>query len=487
VAWALAVMPGAAAPADRAALLQPCRLSGVQHEALCGQLRRPLDPAVPSGPHIDVHFAVLPAVARRKLPDPVFVFAGGPGQSAVDLAGPMSRLLATTLNRRDVVLVDQRGTGRSAPLHCDKPEPQGPLGPALDLQQQAERLRGCREALHALPHGDLRQFTTAVAVKDVEAVRQALGHGPVNLLAASYGTRAALEFMRQFPGATRRAVLDGVVPPDMSLPAAASADSQVALEAVFEQCDADRRCRERYPALSARWRAWLSTLPREVTLPHPVTGEVEAVRVTRGGALSLVRMALYSPAHASALPAVLAEAIGGRLAPLFALASAAAPVGARRGAPRLAEGMHHAVVCTEDMPRPDAPGLLAYAPGRDFGDLLFERYRRVCDGWPLGALPDGFRRVGPATVPMLLLSGGRDPATPPRHGARVAAALGPQARHVVAPHAGHGVLVLPCARDVFQRFLDAPAGAEALAVDTSCLQKAPAPRPFDPARIGAAG
>ena len=74
--------------------LQTCRLQGVEHDALCGTLSRPLDPARPQGPHIDLHFAVLPALARQKKPDPVFFVAGGPGQSAMELAGPVRLLFS---------------------------------------------------------------------------------------------------------------------------------------------------------------------------------------------------------------------------------------------------------------------------------------------------------------------------------------------------------------------------------------------------------
>jgi hypothetical protein len=123
----LAIWPGVlallgamamAAPAPPSAGLQPCRLRGVEHPAWCGSVSRPLDPATPGGPAIDVHYAVLPALSRSKKSDPVLFFAGGPGQSAIDLAGPVGRLLGRFSNRRDIVLIDQRGTGRSAPLRC---------------------------------------------------------------------------------------------------------------------------------------------------------------------------------------------------------------------------------------------------------------------------------------------------------------------------------------------------------------------------------
>jgi hypothetical protein len=152
-AWA----PVAAQPS---VALKPCRLPGLEHLAQCGTLRRPLDPQQPAGPHIDLHFAVLPALARNRHPDPVFFFAGGPGQSAIDLAGHVNRLLARVANRRDIVLVDQRGTGRSAPLVCDETQPTAPLAEAVDLARTISRLRACRERLERLPHGQLRHYST---------------------------------------------------------------------------------------------------------------------------------------------------------------------------------------------------------------------------------------------------------------------------------------------------------------------------------------
>src|SRR5215510_14022146 len=132
--------------------LQPCRLKGVSHEALCASVRRPLDPARPDGVSIDVHFAVLPALANNKLPDPVFFFAGGPGQSAIELAGPVAAQMGRLTNRRDLVFIDQRGTGRSAPLRCETDEQVlRPLAEQFDPQRQLAQLSACREQLQRLP------------------------------------------------------------------------------------------------------------------------------------------------------------------------------------------------------------------------------------------------------------------------------------------------------------------------------------------------
>ncbi|MDQ2779289.1 MAG: alpha/beta hydrolase, partial [Pseudomonadota bacterium] len=139
------------------------------NQALCGHLSRPLDPAHPAGTAIDIHYAVLPALARNRLPDPVFFIAGGPGQSAMELADVMGARMARLNNRRDLVLVDQRGTGQSAPLRCEPVAPTAALATAADPAQQLTRLQRCREQLQRLPYGDLRFFTTAIASTDLDA------------------------------------------------------------------------------------------------------------------------------------------------------------------------------------------------------------------------------------------------------------------------------------------------------------------------------
>lgn len=498
------VQPSALAGPGAGATLKPCRLQGVEHEARCGVLQRPLDPQRPEGPKIDVHFAVLTALARHKKEDPVFFFAGGPGQSAMALAGMLHRPLARLGNRRDVVLIDQRGTGRSAPLRCPEVPPAQPLRDLADPATQAARLNDCRAALEKLPHGDLRHYTTTIAMADVEAVRQALGATQVNLVGGSYGTRAALEYMRQFPQAVRRAVLDGVAPPDMVLPASFSTDAQAALDALFAACEADQgsattapavtavasgsvvktppgpvptACATRYPQLRAQWAALLKSLPREVTVAHPYTGREEKLTLTREAVTTLVRPPLYAPVMASALPLAIAEASQGRFTPLLGLSTGLAGGSAR--ALQLAEGMHFSVICAEDMPRLRA-GASADRPGADFGEDFAAVYRRVCEGWPRAEVPPAFYQVPTAKSPVLVLSGGLDPVTPPRHGQRVAQALGAQARHVVVPQAGHGVMLQGCMRDVVFRFIDAADDVQALKVDADCAAKAPRPAVFVP-------
>ncbi len=474
---AIAAKPAAAVQMSPIAL-RACQLDGVSQQAQCGSLLRPLNPAQPQGAQIELHFAVLPALARRKKPDAVVALAGGPGQAAISLAGPLSRQWVRALNRRDLLLVDQRGTGRSAPLDCERDDWAGPLD-KTDIDHQLARMAACRNKLQALPHGDLRFYTTSIAMADLEAIRQALGWGPVNLVGGSYGTRAALDYQRLYPTAVRRSVLDGVAPPDMVLPASFSADAQASWDALLKACDAQPRCKPAEGSLRSRWDALLAGLPREVQVAHPVTGRDERLLVTRDMVLAWVRQPLYVPALAAGLPHAVQEAAQGRFAALLGLVSGFS--GGRQRATQVAMGMHFSVVCAEDAPR---LGSAADLPGTDFGDSMKRLYERACADWPRGTVEPAFYKLPVAQSPVLLLSGGADPATPPRHAQRVSSALGAKARHVVVPQAGHGVLALGCMPDAVLRFLDAEDDERALAVDMTCADHVPRPPAFVPVGSG---
>ncbi len=483
------LMPPAAAAVQATTGATPairCWLPGVARPALCGRIARPLDPARPAGPSIDIHYAVLPAQARHPDTDPVLFFAGGPGQSAIESA-PIFIARHSRLNqRRDLVFIDQRGTGRSAPLVCADDPPDAELAPLAlrdDPSERLRRLRDCRQALQSLPHGDLRFYTTPLASGDVDALRTQLGAPRINAIGISYGSRAVLDYLRQFPDRVRSAVLDGVMPPDMRLADAAARDNQAALEALLAACAAQPRCAGRYPDLAARLRALMATLPRSVQLPHPVSGRIETVRLDREMLLPMLRTPLYAPALAAALPAAIDEAGHGRFAPLAALAAALSDSGMQ-----LATGMHFSVVCSEDLgprapPPPPADAAAAADPRNAFGDSFRSLYAQACADWPRAAVDAAFYTLPPTTVPVWLLSGGLDPVTPPRHGQRVADALGPSARHVVAPMAGHGLLALPCVRDAVNAFVIAPEGAGDMAKappKLDCVDALPRPPFFLP-------
>ncbi|OYU43075.1 MAG: cysteine protease, partial [Burkholderiales bacterium PBB4] len=215
-----------------------CHLPGMRDAVQCGSLTRPLNPEDPKGKQVDIHVAIMPSKAREKLADPIYLLAGGPGQSAMDLIPAMQGALSRLNNRRDLVFVDQRGTGKSAPLECER-ETQLGLSDAMDPGQLPVRMAKCRAALEKLPHGDLRYYSTTIAMQDLDAVRAALGQERINLVGASYGTRTALEYLRLFPQRVRRMVIDGVAPASMSLPQTMAEDANAAWKALATDCAAD--------------------------------------------------------------------------------------------------------------------------------------------------------------------------------------------------------------------------------------------------------
>ena len=501
---AAALTLASARSAAAAATLTECRLPGLAHAVLCGVVERPLAPpggqapaalqappqaaqaaaSTPGEATLSIHYVVVPALARRKLPDPVFLLAGGPGQSAIGAAPQLLPLFSRLNNRRDIVFVDQRGTGRSAPLDC----PQRSDAPDADMNtdQQVAQLLACQATLLKRPYlrtsADLGHFTTTLAMHDLDAVRAQLGAARINLVGISYGTRAALEYMRLYPQAVRRSVLDAVAPPDMALPASMSTDAQAAWDGWLNFCERDAACHADHPGLRGSWAALLRSLPKTLTVTAPPSGLPQRLRLTRDTLLAAVRGALYTPAVAAALPAALDAAAAGRWEALLGLGALQRP----RPELQPALGMHFSVVCAEDMNmdmnKAMAAPETANAPGSDFGSTGSALYQRVCARWPRGAVPAAFYKIASTTTPTLLFSGGLDPATPPRHGARVAQALGGAAQHVVVANAGHGVLGIGCARDVVFRFIDAVDDHAATAVDASCLNSIPHPPAFAPAR-----
>jgi pimeloyl-ACP methyl ester carboxylesterase len=383
----------------------------------------------------------------------------------------VGRLLGRFSNRRDIVLIDQRGTGRSAPLLCDDDAPQRPLRESADPAAVQQALQRCRQALQQLPHGDLRQYTTAIAMQDTDAVRQALGLARINLVARRTARGRRWTTCGSTRSTVRRVVLDGVAPPDMALPRSVAVDGQAAFDALLAWCDADTGCSRQHPQLRQTWQRLLASLPREVTVHAPADRRDETLRLTPDMLAGLVRAPLYAPAWRRRCRLALQRS--GRR-PLVAMAGLAMALGGARAGP-LAQGMHFSVVCAEDMPLLERPG----AGRSDFGAAMTE----PCTARPAPTgravpVPADFYRVPASPVPVLLLSGAIDPVTPPRHGQRVAQALGGNARHVVVPNAGHGVMGLGCLRDLVFRFVDAEADAVALALDTGCAKGVPRPPVF---------
>lgn len=453
-------LQGGFAKAD--ALLKPCRIDGFAQQVQCGEIQRPLNPDAPEGKQIAVHFIVLAAQDKNKAPDPLFLLAGGPGQSAISVASWIQAVFEKLQRRHDLVFVDQRGTGKSAVLECPSHTNLQGIG---DPEYGVKQILQCKAQLEKLPYGDLRFFTTTIAMQDLDAVRAALHYSTINLIGVSYGTRAALEYQRLFPDHVRRAVLDGVVQPDQML---ADDDVQNALNKLFKDCDQDTRCHKAYPTLRQDWKKLLARLPCPSVIMHPRLGTTIKAIVTRDDVLSWVSQVVYSPVNTAALPRAIEEAGKDNFNPMLALSG----VGSLPDAGSVAMGMYFSVVCAEEYGRTQTN---KPKPENDFGALSEQEYAKVCRHWPQGKVPQGFYSISVSNTPVLLLSGGIDPVTPPVHAEKVATALGPMARHIILENAGHGVLQQICLPDVVTKFINAKTDHDAVHVDAGCVKQIPRP------------
>jgi pimeloyl-ACP methyl ester carboxylesterase len=448
-----------APPRPRLALT-PCQLAVTgrpeRAQAKCGRLKVPEDRAHPGGRTLELFVAVVPAQASRVASDPLFLIAGGPGQGLSNEFPRLQPLFARLNDRRDLVLVDQRGTGRSAPLEC-------PKATVLDESpaQMAVRMRSCMAELQL--RADLRQYGTAVAMDDLDEVRAALGYERINLYGGSYGTRAALAYLRQHPERVRALVLDGVAPPSWPIGPDVAPDGQRALDLHFARCAREPACAAAFPELPAAFQALLARLERApvtVTVPHPVSAEATPVTLTRALLSSIVRVLSYSSETASLLPLLIHSAHRtGDFKPLAAQALQLEDLLS------LAEGMHFSVLCAEDMPFVDLPAARQRAAGTYLGDAFVAAYDEVCRLWPRGELPAGFRDPVRSAAPVLVLSGEVDPVTPPRNGAAAVQTLG-GAAHVVLPGEAHGIVYRGCVQRLVGEFLDRGTTA---GLDTGCI------------------
>lgn len=437
-----------------------CRHPSFPQEVQCGEVQRALDPAHPDGKKIAIHYVVLPSKDRNKLNDAVFLLAGGPGQSAINVASFGDTILGKLNRRRDLVFVDQRGTGKSASLSCTELEMSEKI---LDKAAAIAETLACKDKLQKLPHGDLRFYGTNIAVQDLEAVRLAQNYSAINLVGASYGTRVGLEYLRQFPTSVRRLIIDGVVPPDLNL---LGSDAKQALEGLFADCKSNARCNQAYPDLEADWKQLMQSGSRNASFIHPRLGKEISIPITNEDIVSMVFKGLYAPTVTSVLPHAITQAKQGKLAPLVNLSGTFA----QRSPMAMNMGMHFTVWCTEAYARPRAA-----AKQDEFTALMGEMYDKICSAWPRGTVPAEFFTIPKSPAPVLLLSGGIDPVTPTRNGEQVAQALGNKARHISIANAGHGLLMQGCVREVVTQFISVKEDAAALEVDAKCVRQIPRP------------
>ncbi len=453
---------------------QPCSRTGttvlatVVAESLCTTFRVPENYDAPQLRQIDLKVMVIPALSDLPEPDPLFLLAGGPGQAATDLL-QVAQVFSRARTDRDIVLVDQRGTGELSPFDCQMDEEQTAAFEARDpgfdevMAAQLQILRDCLNAMDASP----QFYTTDIAMRDLDAVRQLLGYSQLNLWGASYGSRAALAYLQAYPATTRTVIIDAVAPTAIALPSFTERDASASLEKIFQDCAADKQCKQAFPQLAQHYSELLERLasPQPVTVVNDADFSKLETTIADFEFLNILRQVLYSREAQRLIPLIIEQAWEGNYKPLFSLT-------AQYSQNQINQGMFLSVICNEDYPyidqatRPRTEYLLESSM---FNSFIYE----ACAIWPKREMPAAYFEAVSEDKPVLIFSGTLDPITPPQWGELAAEAL-PNARHFILEGFAHGTPFTQCTATIMNSFIEAGTLAD---LDGECVERF-ARRPF---------
>jgi pimeloyl-ACP methyl ester carboxylesterase len=440
-------------------------VTGIQGAAKCGTLDVYENRAAKSGRMISLNIVVLPATGDKREPDPLVYFSGGPGGSATEDGPGIARAFAKLREHRDLLLVDQRGTGKSHPLDCNFYNP-ADLQTFLGYFFPLDDVRKCRTQLEA--NSDLKLYTTTIAMDDMDEVRAALGYEKLNLFGASYGTRAALTYLKRHPQHVRTTTLQGIAPTDQYMPSDFAQGTERALQGILSECAADEACNKAFPNLKDEAKAVLAQLLKgsvEVEIPKPKSTELVKVKLSRDLAAEAIRYMLYSPVPAGRVPLVLHLAAQGNYVPL-----ARAAIGYRMNlVGGGSNGMYLSVTCAEDLPwiKPGEGERLA--ANTFLGDYRLRQQREACALWPRGEIERDYAQPTRSDLPVLILTGQWDPVTPPSNAERIAKTL-TNSLNIVVPSGAHGFDGLEgvdCVDNIVIEFLER---GTFKGIDTTCVK-----------------
>ena len=402
-----------AAEDKRTLVLAPCRFADLTRAARCGALNVPENPDKPGDRRLSISVAVIPAAHAPALADPIVVLQGGPGEDAISSAEYFAQRFASLLDDRDLLLVDQRGTGKSGALSCNLYSARDPGASLRDVFPLAA-VKRCAQRLKA--RADLTQYTYDRFAGDLEQVRRALGYGALNFYAGSYGTRAAQVYMRSFPASVRTAYLGSAVPMDAANPLAFAKTAQAAFEMLFSSCAADAACRSAYPKLREEFRGIMLRLDSG-TVRVSIPGSAGKATLSRGRVAEWMRSKLYRPKSATMLPWMIHRAYAGDWNPLVKDVL----TDARDADPAFSIGLFFAITCSEDVAFIREQDIAPQTQGTFLGDYRVREQQAACKEWPTRTLPKDFRAPVTSAVPTVFASGGADGGTPLWYADHVAA------------------------------------------------------------------
>ena len=437
-----------------------CHVDGIKAQVKCGKLLVPENYAKPEGEKISINFVVLPAIDNSDNKTPLLFLAGGPGQAAAELAAGLRRVFNEVRKTRDLILIDQRGTGQSHPLQCEDAVTQD----IYTITPEEFSVKDIEECIARFT-GDLSQYNSENAIRDFDAVREALGHKQINIYGGSYGTRAGLVYMRMFPESLRSVVLDSVGPIEVPIGLFGKSSAR-SFNLLLENCKKELSCQQAYPELEQEFMTLLTRLtqaPETVSIAHPRLGTQTEFVISKAKLLGTLRMQLYSVAMRSLVPLVIHQAYLGNYRPLAGL------VAQSENNQGIYLGLLFNITCNEDFPRISASDFEQDADNNFGGDDSHFGFKKACPIWPQYRPSEAFYQPVTADIPTLILSGNLDPVTPPSNGDYTAKTL-PNNHHIVIENAAHTVAMSTCASDIINEFLTSlqPNG-----LDESCLKDEP--------------
>ncbi|MDR2245009.1 MAG: alpha/beta hydrolase [Burkholderiales bacterium] len=454
---------------SKALSFEPCRLPPLSMEIQCTRLdvpqsRVPKDRAHPDQGTLSLHVARLPANTQHPEADPLVLLARGPGQAASALA-PFAAALVETRRHRDILLIDQRGTGRSSPLRCAALDEKSDALSDTVLTDIAPKVGQCLDQLTAQSVNPL-DYGTSAFVEDIEAVRDALKLSRINLWGGSYGTRVALEYLRRYPQHVRTLTLDGVMAPSVRITLNAWRSRDAQLNTLLQRCEASESCRTLQPSPAAALDTLLARLTApglRVTFNDSRTGNTETWRLDSDMLLSALQPLLYSPDTTALLPQVLTAALNNDFAPLLALTQSFSSTLEGQMNPAL----YYAITCAEDVPRVSGEERATLQTDLPHVGALAAQSFAACERWPAATLPDDWGApIVNDNVPVLLLSGAFDPVTPPAYAAETAQTLAKH-RLITASGVGHITSAQACAPQLLAAFVKS---ADLSTLSQTCIE-----------------
>lgn len=439
-----------------------CYVDGFETPMRCVTITVPLDYDAPAAGTIEVTAAIAPATTAKPAPDPLFVFAGGPGQAATGMGPWLNTAFAPARRERDIVLFDIRGTGLSTPVACTISTDTG-AGALATIRKDAAACAAKADRLAMF-------LSSREIVEDIERMRRALGVQRINLWGGSFGTRLSQHYARAYGKHVRAVVLDAATPTGSSIFLTAPHYGEEALQNLFSNCAADKPCATAFPSLKdnvATLRKQVESAPLTATATDPRAGLPVPVKIDLDTLTGNIRGSLYAGFSRSVLPYAITQSLRGNQAPLLALGAATGEWSIET----MSFGSMLGVLCGEDVEIARRAPPTSRSHGF-MGDSYYRVFEAGCSAWPHRALPEPMLRSFKSRIPAMAISGILDPVTPPA-AAEVALAMFGRRNHVIIPYGFHTNSSSRCVAELIGKFLaDPQAGAK----DHACVAKITQPR-----------